>query len=417
MSVRNRHGVAGSPSPVARSTHTLTGFDPTVPSLTQYGNTTGPGEPPTFPDMNGTIPGSTITPQTITGTEILDGSITTPKLATGAITLVDEWGQSVLTPSGFTGSWSEFISDGLYNSRFSASVAGVLADGRTENLPYWTVSRTGSPTVTVVDAAGWPGGSYVHCTFSAFEDVVVLLSDPVPVTGGQDYAMSLLMAMTDPGQVGGPGVIGSIDWHDAAGGYLSNSGTQLFVVGGPTVPSTTLPDVSKVAPAGSAYARARLTVSQWFEHVAGDVVDVGVVTFKQAAYAVAGSSNLVALALQAAAVSGTSVNVGYSMGIEHNNSQDLVGNVGNFDTNTAAISMVNPTANRNIHGIVEWAGQILHLLNINSVNSITLIHLSASAFDPRYRIACPNNANYVIPPRGAVMLWYESGTGYWRFCS
>jgi hypothetical protein len=91
--------------------------------------------------------------------------------------------------------------------------------------------------------------------------------------------------------------------------------------------------------------------------------------------------------------------------------------VGNFDTNTAAISMVNPTANRNIHGIVEWAGQILHLLNINSVNSITLIHLSASAFDPRYRIACPNNANYVIPPRGAVMLWYESGTGYWRFCS
>jgi hypothetical protein len=85
----------------------------------------------------------------------------------GAIFIEDGFGDSVLTASGFGGSWGDFIrSGGIYNSDFrvgSASDIGVTevgtsnntADyegGTTVNLPYWVVAASGGVLKVVADA-------------------------------------------------------------------------------------------------------------------------------------------------------------------------------------------------------------------------------------------------------------------------
>lgn len=76
----------------------------------------------------------------------MEGSVTLDKMR-----LQDEFGSTVLGPSGFEGSWEDTISTGIYNGSFAdndASPANALPAGRTSYVPYWTIVYGGTATAT-----------------------------------------------------------------------------------------------------------------------------------------------------------------------------------------------------------------------------------------------------------------------------
>lgn len=93
----------------------------------------------------------------------------------GALTLEDEFAQTVMEASGFSGSWGDFVRLGVYNARLRGAV-GSLDLGRTSDMPYWYVDYDYA-------AVGISGGG-VTFTFGANGDVGDLYSDLVPVRPG-----------------------------------------------------------------------------------------------------------------------------------------------------------------------------------------------------------------------------------------
>lgn len=120
-----------------------------------------------------TVPSVTITPSGIV-------------IESGAMILKDAFGASVLVASGFSGSWNDFVALGIYNSRFIAGVAGVVANGRGVGLPYWTVSDpdTTACTLTFLN----PG---IKMTWPSVAKRKRVVSDKVPVIGGIGYEVEI----------------------------------------------------------------------------------------------------------------------------------------------------------------------------------------------------------------------------------
>ena len=106
---------------------------------------------------------------------IYEGGITLDKLR-----LQDEFATTILSPGGFLGSWEGFTNTGLYNGSFSDNRfndTGVPM-GRTEYIPYWTISQdVGTPVVQSAQ-----GG--VAILFTVASDKVTMVSDKVRVRQG-----------------------------------------------------------------------------------------------------------------------------------------------------------------------------------------------------------------------------------------
>lgn len=114
-------------------------------------------------------------------------------ISDGALAIEDEFGSSVLSASGFSGSWSSFIGHGLYNADFDDGPLGVVGLGRTSALPYWTVSNvSGSPVMTLTDSVSNPGEHYLKTTFSAIGDEKQIVSDVVSTSLGHDMVVGVL---------------------------------------------------------------------------------------------------------------------------------------------------------------------------------------------------------------------------------
>lgn len=111
----------------------------------------------------------------------------------GALFLKDEFGETVLVASGFSGAWRTFIALGLYNADFDAGVLGTLPNGRTASLPYWTLSTVvGSPVLALVDSVSSPGEQYLKFSWAANGNKKRIVSDPVPVSILSDVAYGVL---------------------------------------------------------------------------------------------------------------------------------------------------------------------------------------------------------------------------------
>ncbi len=102
----------------------------------------------------------------------------------GALAIQDEYGKSVMTASGFSGSWVDFIQLGLYNARFLGGIPGTVPNGRTSAVPYWTFSNTsGTPTATYLSGGG------VRVNYGALTDRKELVSDLVSVRPNTEYSI------------------------------------------------------------------------------------------------------------------------------------------------------------------------------------------------------------------------------------
>lgn len=124
----------------------------------------------------------------------------------GAIFLSDMYGESVLTPSGFAGVWSDFLAFGFYNGSFNQNIAATGLTAVTEvsgahtiedyenslsaNLTHWVIearSGAGSTYQTPAGSAFFvnPSSGAVASTFSIYQDV--------PIGGGMEYSIRVLL--------------------------------------------------------------------------------------------------------------------------------------------------------------------------------------------------------------------------------
>lgn len=181
----------------------------------------------------------------------------------GALALQDEFGKSVLTASGFSGPWTDFITLGLYNARFLQGTPGVVPFGRTAALPYWEViNMGGSPVATLLSAGGG-----LKVAMGSLTDAIQFDSDLVPVRPQTPYSVPI---QASSNIVAGSMVVDvKITWYDYSGSAIS------FGYPGPVSYSITISadafELSPVeSPQDARYAKVMLQVYELGTHNAGN---------------------------------------------------------------------------------------------------------------------------------------------------
>jgi hypothetical protein len=122
--------------------------------------------------------------------ESIDASFGTQNFQEGSVTLdklrlQDEFGSTILSPSGFVGSWEDFVNTSLYNGSFGDNRAGTAPLGRTAMVPYWTLED-------LVGTNEWgsvPG--YVQFRSTTASNKGRLTSDLIRVRMGVTLGLSL----------------------------------------------------------------------------------------------------------------------------------------------------------------------------------------------------------------------------------
>lgn len=127
----------------------------------------------------------------------------------GALYMSDISGESVLGPSGFTGSWQLYLSSGgVYNSQFSAGIVGGLVEtevgtgstvadydaSNSVQLPHWIVSYDPYDALSLVTDTEAPSGRAIQVDLSILPvsgSPQVILYQDVPIIAGRSYFASL----------------------------------------------------------------------------------------------------------------------------------------------------------------------------------------------------------------------------------
>lgn len=108
----------------------------------------------------------------------------------GRIFLADYTGQSVLTPSGFAGAWTDFIAAYVYNATFrgtanDATAVTLVSDGLGANyepslsllIPNWVVAAVSNATYSTLNVE--PTGLYLEKTGASAASITVFQDVPV----------------------------------------------------------------------------------------------------------------------------------------------------------------------------------------------------------------------------------------------
>lgn len=213
-----------------------------------------------------------ITAGTITATEIAAGAITTTQLnssaviqnvtnsgatvtidstgidiLSGALTIQDQFGGTVLGASGFSGSWLKFLeSGGFYNSDFAVGDTSDIAvtevsssdttvhylAGLTTHLPYWVVKTSGG-TLKLVTSANAPSGNALQSTASVNGQTNTVYQD-IPAAPDMSYFINAWMALQYTAGTFSVTMTASFrnSDHAATGGSISLTFTQADVLAG-----------------------------------------------------------------------------------------------------------------------------------------------------------------------------------------
>lgn len=207
----------------------------------------------------------------------------------GALTIQDEFAETVMVASGFSGTWADFFGTGLYNGNFASGSTGGLTAGRTAALPYWTVTMTnssGTATFTRTADTNYPGGHSIRFTPGSTSDKLKLVSDKVGVNGYQSYKVKYTLGTV----VGGSGDFKStitIDWIEADGSTVARSDTigPLGFLAGHTYPGgLAFPGAynyiqSLDTPVEARYAKVTIEVQEQTAHNAADKLYIGGLSF------------------------------------------------------------------------------------------------------------------------------------------
>ncbi len=145
-------------------------------------------------------------------------------IANGALTLIDEFGETVLTAGGIVGSWLGMIMSSLYNNNFVSGVDGAMTfDGAASasEVPYWRFSGRSHSTVTAtrIAAASAPGGSVI--------EIKQTVGDPGVPTYGQINQSGVNQGLIRV--QGGRGIVCRAAWR-AVGAALAQPVRMRFVI-------------------------------------------------------------------------------------------------------------------------------------------------------------------------------------------
>lgn len=185
----------------------------------------------------------------------------------GALTLRDEFGETVMFASGFDGSWFDFIRLGIYNARFLGGLAsGDIALGRTTDLPYWTASRvTGLPTAAKIADGG------LEIRFAATGNQYRIVSDFVPVMEKTPYVLPIVLSA-----VHGSGTMTVetvVSFYDGAGSGLAGLTVDSidFTVGSS---AEIYKDGGITSPADARFAKVQVTVTESGTHSGSNRINI-----------------------------------------------------------------------------------------------------------------------------------------------
>lgn len=211
------------------------------------------------------------------GDVLIDSSGIT--IRNGRLVLEDEFGDTSMQASGFSGSWVDFLALGLYNARFAVGTVGTLANGRTAALPYWTLSDlVGSPITT------YQSTKVVRIAFAALNNSKQVLSDPVQVAAGSWYECGLQYNHNRAVSCDLPTSI-AIRWLDASFAQLSISAAETtnWATGTSDI-SLGLLRLDALAPATAAYAQLVIEVTEETGHASGNYVELVKTWFREQAF-------------------------------------------------------------------------------------------------------------------------------------
>ena len=144
----------------------------------------------------------------------------------GAISLEDYSGVSVLTPSGFGGSWVEFIQHGVYNASFNAGAdsAGLTAVTEVAGydaslsaaIPGWVVSQRPADTTYGLHTAGDGERSLRVAHVPTGPQREVVFYQDIPVVAGKVYDILVRDSMVTPHASSACVLNVQAQWRDAA---------------------------------------------------------------------------------------------------------------------------------------------------------------------------------------------------------
>lgn len=193
------------------------------------------------------------------------------------IRLLDAAGATVLTSAGFSGSWADYIKDGLYDSTFMSATAGTVPNGHTSALPDWTVSRVGLTSLTAVANSAWPGGFYVEAVPSAMSDSVTFVSDMVPVEPLMSIALQTTAAFVFGGGISAMGVTLAVSFYAKDGTTLVSTVTRTnaTVLQATSTGPMAYRSGAVAVPAGARFATLSITATEVVSHNAASRLRIG----------------------------------------------------------------------------------------------------------------------------------------------
>lgn len=195
--------------------------------------------------------------QNSTATVVIDSAGIT--ILNGALTIQDEFGKTTMVASGFSGNWADFIATGLYNGRFLSGTAGGIANGRTSNLPYWTLANlVGTPFAIFVANGG------VDVSFNALTDKKGFTSDSVQVHPAGIYQANFTVSTVKASATMFIILATFIDWFKADGTASATPTTTLDQNSfSGTLAATAINTLLPVRPPSDArFAKLRFTIEE-----------------------------------------------------------------------------------------------------------------------------------------------------------
>lgn len=211
----------------------------------------------------------------------------------GKFVMKDEFQTTIADAAGFSGGWLDMIRTGLYNGSLDGPL-GTISDGRTADLPYWTVSRFQSPAAFVESDSAYKGGKRVRVAFNAVNDQINFASDLVGITAGEAYALILQCGIV--AAAGLVAVTAGITYYDIDGDVIDSSGSLIVwnILGSGTLPATNVDgrtsfsDVSgnflfqstynSRAPLNAAFAKVNIGVNEQTTHSGANEVYLGAIS-------------------------------------------------------------------------------------------------------------------------------------------
>jgi hypothetical protein len=197
----------------------------------------------------------------------------------GKLFLKDEFGATAFDANGIQGSIADYILLNIYNGHFRIRPAAdgtAIADGRNAALPFWTISRTGSPAVTIETEAVYVGlGNVIQFAPAVNTDTFRAVTDLSQITDGRRYLVELGFVLKKATYGGGGHTVAGTAFFYKADRITAASTASQALTGHTTTTAGTIVYASRTLidpPADARFVKVQIDLSTAGTRTAGDYI-------------------------------------------------------------------------------------------------------------------------------------------------